>query len=85
MALNIKNKEVEELASELAELEGVSKTEVIRSALVDRKARLARRPPSQADEILEREIWSQIPDEFKGKGIAFADHSDLMGWGPEGY
>lgn len=85
MALNIKNREVEELASELAQLEGVSKTEVIRSALVDRKARLSKRPRSHADEILEREIWSQIPEEFKGKGIAFEDHSELMGWGPEGY
>jgi antitoxin VapB len=85
MALNIKNKEVEELATELAKLTGESKTEAIRKALLERKSRLAGKRTSSARKILEQEIWSQIPAELRGKGIAFEDHGDLMGWGPSGY
>ena len=40
MALNIKNPEVESLATELAGVTGESKTEAIRQALVERRARL---------------------------------------------
>ena len=85
MALNIKNKEVEELAAELARLTGESKTEAIRKALLERRNRLATKVAPNARNILEREIWTQIPEEFRGKGIAFEDHRDLMGWGLEGY
>lgn len=85
MALNIKNKEVEELASELARLTGESKTEAIRRALLERKAKLSRQRTSKGRQILEREIWTQIPEEFLGKGVAYQDHSDIMGWGSKGY
>ena len=41
MALNIKNASVENLALELSQLTGESKTEAIRRALEERKQRLA--------------------------------------------
>ena len=41
MALNIKNREVERLASEVATLAGESKTEAVRRALEERRGRLA--------------------------------------------
>jgi antitoxin VapB len=40
MALNIKNVEVENLASEAARLGGTTKTEAIRQALAERRERL---------------------------------------------
>jgi antitoxin VapB len=41
MALNIKNLEVESLASEVARLSGTTRTEAIRQALMDRRDTLA--------------------------------------------
>jgi antitoxin VapB len=65
MALNIKNPHVEELAAELAELTGESKTEAIRRALEERKQRLAFQVVHQdrSEDLrtfLEREVWSVI-------------------------
>ena len=65
MALNIKNPHVEELAAELAELTGESKTEAIRRALEERKQRLSFQVVHQdrAEDLrsfLEREVWSVI-------------------------
>src|SRR5262249_11621355 len=40
MALNIKNPEVEKLASEIADITGESKTQAIRKALIEFKGRL---------------------------------------------
>ena len=47
MALNIKNADVERLASEVARLTGESKTEAIRRALDERRRRL--KGPSVAE------------------------------------
>src|SRR5438128_12697313 len=41
MALNIKNRNVEQLAAEVARLAGESKTEAVRRALEERRERLA--------------------------------------------
>ena len=65
MALNIKNPHVEELAAELAELTGETKTEAIRRALEERKQRLAFQAVHQdrsedLRSFLEREVWSVI-------------------------
>ena len=40
MALNLKNQEVDKLATEVAALANESKTEAVRKALLERKARL---------------------------------------------
>lgn len=76
MALNIKNQEVERLASEVSEITGETKTEAIRKALQERKQRLQLRegkgqPESQLMEILQSKIWSRIPENLKGQGVAY--------------
>jgi antitoxin VapB len=65
-ALNIKNEQVERLATEVARIAGETKTEAIRRALEDRKMRLAlkanlRDRTTQLKEYLEREVWPQLP------------------------
>lgn len=65
MALNIKNRRVEDLASEIAEITGETKTEAIRRALEERRQRLSYLvvQENRGDELrsfLEREVWSVI-------------------------
>jgi antitoxin VapB len=65
MALNIKNSQVESLASEVSEITGETKTEAIRRALEERKQRLSFQVvrENRAEELrsfLEREVWSVI-------------------------
>ena len=65
MALNIKNSQVEDLATEIAEICGETKTEAIRRALEERKQRLSFQVvrESRSEELrsfLEREVWSVI-------------------------
>lgn len=65
MALNIKNAQVEDLATEVAELAGETKTEAIRRALEERRQRLSFQVvrENRSDErrsFLEREVWSVI-------------------------
>ena len=90
MALNIKNPEVEKLASEVSALTGESKTQAIRKALEERKARLelqGRRKLS-AEELtafMEERVWSKIPSELRGKGISQEEQDEILGYGPEGF
>ena len=65
MALNIKNSQVEDLATEIAGITGETKTEAIRRALEERKQRLSFQVvrESRSEELrsfLEREVWSVI-------------------------
>lgn len=91
MALNIKNAEVERLATEVARMAKESKTEAIRHALQERKIRLAVRMGRPADkatrlrEFLEREVWPQIPADLLGKGISKKEREEILGIGPDGY
>jgi antitoxin VapB len=92
MALNIKDKETEELAAEIASMTGDSKTGAMREALRERKARLELRsggrgkPQRSILEWLESEIWPQIPEEEKGKPpLTKAEVEEILGFGPEGY
>jgi antitoxin VapB len=89
MALNIKNAEVERLAEELAQLTGESKTEVVRRALEERRARLKLRvsPASRSSQLrrfLEREVWSRIPDDQLGRAPDRAERERILGYGAEG-
>jgi antitoxin VapB len=45
MALNIKNPEVVQLATEVARMAGETKTEAIRQSLIERKVRLQAKGP----------------------------------------
>lgn len=89
MALNIKNLEVERLASELAAATGESKTEAIRQALLERKARLRYRVDESArrDRIrrfLEEEVWSRIPEDQLGRPPGKEEREAILGYGEEG-
>ena len=90
MALNLKNPEVERLASEVARMAGETKTEAIRRALLDRRARLAAasvRPTVKARlmEYLERSVWPQITLELLGRPISKQEEDEILGYGPEGF
>ncbi len=89
MALNIKNSEVERLVAELAALTGESKTEAIRQALVERRARLRLRVTALARRertwrFLEREVWSRVPGEQLGPAPDRAARMAILGLGPAG-
>jgi antitoxin VapB len=65
MALNIKNRRVEDLATEIAEITGETKTEAIRRALEERRQRLSylvvqENRGEELRSFLEREVWSVI-------------------------
>ncbi len=89
MALNIKNPEVESLASELADLTGESKTETIRQALLERKARLRFRVSEagrkeRTRRFMEREVWSRIPPDQLGRAPTKKEREEILGFGKEG-
>ncbi len=89
MALNIKDSETIRLADELAALTGETKTRAVRTALEERKQRLARclspkeRSRRLAD-LLEGEIWPQVPPEVLGKPISRERREAILGYGSEG-
>jgi antitoxin VapB len=89
MGLNIKNPEVERLASEVAGLAHETKTEAIRRSLLERKLRLqarAGKPPVRGGlrEYLERNVWSLIPPAELGRAITREEEDRILGYGPEG-
>jgi antitoxin VapB len=89
MALNIKNQEVEHLATEVADLAGETKTEAIRRALEERRSRLvlrAGRKDRRADvvRVLERDIWPNIPRRMLGRRLSRAEEDRILGYGSRG-
>ena len=89
MALNIKNPEVERLATDLAELTGESKTETIRQALLERQARLRFRVSEAGRRernrrFLEREGWSRVPEDQLGRAPTKEEREEILGYGGEG-
>ena len=89
MALNIKNAEVERLASEVAEMAHETKTEAIRKALEDRKLKLQIQPvqKKKRDSIayLEKHVWPFLPPGVRGKKITKEEVEEILGIGPNGY
>jgi antitoxin VapB len=89
MPLNIKNAEVERLAAEISQLTGESKTEAIRRALLERRARLRLRVTAGArvrrvNRFLESEVWSRIPEDQLGSPPDRAERERILGYGDEG-
>ena len=93
MALNIKNKETQELAAEVAALTGESKTGAVKQALRERRDRLRLQPAGAGEkpyrgmrQWLETEIWPQIPDHLLDRPPMTKDEiEEILGIGPEGY
>ena len=89
MALNIKNPDVERLATEVADLAGETKTQAIRRALEERKSRLALRGvrvDRRGDflRVLERDIWPKIPRRLLGRRLSRKEEDRILGYGPQG-
>ena len=89
MALNIKNREVELLAAEVAHLSGESKTEAVRRALEERKARLVYRVidkdrAARLRRFLESEVWPSIPAEKLGRKLSREEEEQILGYGQDG-
>ncbi len=83
MALNIKNPEVERLASEVAALSRVSKTEAIRVALEERRRRLREQ---QSERVmgtlrwLQEEVWPKVPETARDR-LSKTEEEDVLGDG----
>jgi antitoxin VapB len=89
MALNIKNPQVEQLASEIAALTGESKTDVIRQILLERRQRLRQRVPgrdrrARIRRFMEREVWSRIPAAQTEHAPGREERERNLGCGPSG-
>ena len=89
MPLNIKNPEVERLVAEIAALTGESKTEAVRKALRERRARLAFRESGENRQVrlrhfMEQEVWAVAPEEELGRKMSREEEEAILGYGPEG-
>jgi antitoxin VapB len=89
MALNIKDSETIRLADELVALTGETKTRTVKTALEERRQRLAKGVSTterarRLTDLLEREIWPQVPPEVFGKPISRQQREAILGYGPEG-
>lgn len=90
MALNIKNPEVERLATEVAALAGESKTEAIRRALAARRALLLAHQVVRTGgsrsfrRFLEEEVWPQVPPHELGRRLSKREEEEILGYGSEG-
>jgi len=89
VALNIKNLEVQRLAEEVARLAGETKTESIRRALEERRARLRLRVVKRDREAeilryLEGEVWPSVPKHVLGHRVTKREEDRILGYGPTG-
>jgi antitoxin VapB len=90
MALNIKNVEVDQLATEVAQLANETKTEAIRRALLERRARLHARTGKPGGrksllQYLEQNVWPLVPPAELGRVMSRDEEDHILGYGPEGY
>ena len=84
VAINIKNREVERLVSEVAELTGESKTEAVRKALAERKERLKLQVANEnrgarLRRFLEEELWPTVPADELGRTLTRAEEEAILG------
>jgi antitoxin VapB len=89
MALNIKDRETERLAAEVAALAGESKTRAVKVALQERRARLALRrrasdPHADFLRFLETEVWPQVPSTVRGRRTSKRERERILGYGSRG-
>ena len=89
MSLNIKNKEVERLVGEVAQLTGESKTEAVRRSLEERRARLAYQGADsdrgeRLRRFLETEVWPHVPAQELGRKLSRDEEEEILGYGKEG-
>ena len=89
MALNIKDRETERLAAQVAAMTGESKTRAVRVVLQERRERLALRVVRRDRtrdllRLLEEETWPHIPRAALGKRLSRKQRDAVLGYGPAG-
>jgi len=89
MALNIKDPETEQLAREVAAITGESKTGAIRTALRERKGRLALQHAAGDREqalraLLETEICPSLPPGTMGQAPSPEEQDEILGYDRRG-
>ncbi|MEO8661390.1 MAG: type II toxin-antitoxin system VapB family antitoxin [Bryobacteraceae bacterium] len=90
MGLNIKNPEVEQLATEVALLAQESKTEAIKQALLERRTRLLARKGTPSTrgglrQYLEESVWPYVPAGELGRTLTRQEEDEILGYGREGF
>ena len=90
MGLNIKNAEVERLATEAARKFGITKTEAIRRALIEQLKDSEREESidermARLQHVLETEIWPKFAPEGRNKPMTKEEREEILGYGPDGY
>jgi len=88
MPLNIKNAEVEQLAREVARMAQETKTEAIRRALMECRARLQARAGGGRKSLrqyMEQNVWPLVPAAELGRVLSREEEDHILGYGPEGY
>lgn len=88
MALNIKNPEVERLATEISRITGNSKTEVIRQALLERREKVALLHPAGNKHerwlhFLQTEIWPGLR-KSASRRLSKQEEEAILGYGESG-
>jgi antitoxin VapB len=87
MALNIKNSEVEELAADVANRLGITKTEALRVSLHEKKQRLDDTVAEKVEETMQwlrTEVWPKFPAERLGTAPTKSKIEEMLGYGPDG-
>lgn len=89
MPLNIKNRAVEDLINEVAHLTGETKTEAVKKALEERRARLAFRVvgehrATRLARFFEQEVWPMVPKGELGRRLSRTKEEAILGYGPDG-
>jgi antitoxin VapB len=89
VALNIKDRETDRLAAEVAALAGESKTRAVKVALLERRARLSLRrgprdPRADLLRLLETEVWPQVPRRALGRRTSKRERERILGFGARG-
>lgn len=89
MAISIKNPDVDRLIDEITAVTGESKTEAVRRALIERRARLRERITPEARQgrilrFLEREVWAVVPADQLGRAPDREEREAILGYGPAG-
>ena len=86
--VNLDSEEVDRLAAEVAALTNESKTEAVRRALLERKARLTSSPGyqkrSQRAASVLAAFRADLPQELLGKPLSRREEDDVLGFGPGG-
>jgi antitoxin VapB len=89
MPLNIKNPKVEKLIADVARMTGENKTEAVRRALEERKARLVYHAVSddrgsRLRSFLSREVWPTIPRKALGRELSKDEEERILGYREHG-